>query len=64
MDLPSFVVSIEIYAKVFFACPIFRDGIEILKHLHEVFGVLFSEIFHSKIINAEGKKYSTPLVRP
>ena len=40
VDLPYFLVPIEIDAKVFFACPIFGDVIEFFKHLHEVFGVI------------------------
>ena len=40
------------------------NGVEFTQYLHDVFGVLFADMLDAKIINAEGERDGTPLMRP
>ena len=64
VDLASRVVPIDVHAKVSGADPVVVDGIVFLQDGHEVVGVLFAGVFHSKIVHAKGESDGSPLVGP
>ena len=63
MYLAVVIFPIKIYTQVPFAPPIVGDFVVISEDFHEVLYVVFANIFHTKIINAERKAYRAPVVR-
>ena len=58
------VVPIKIHPQVPFDTPIMGDFVVIYEDSHEVLRILFEEIFHTKLINAEREVYQAPVMRP
>ena len=63
MCLVVVVVPIKTHPQVPFDTPIVGDFVVISEDCHEVLYVVFANIFHTKIINAERKAYRAPVVR-
>lgn len=64
VDFTICVVPLEVDANVPAAIPFAFDGVILFKDALEMFGVLFSNVFYSKIINYKCKLYRTPFVCP
>ena len=64
MDFLSYGVPIKVNAQVFGARPIMRDGVVRGHDAHEVFGMLFANVFDAEIVNAKVERDGSPLLRP
>ncbi len=51
VDLAFFVVKIKVDSTVFLSLPIFVNHIMFFENFDKVISVLFSHIFHSKIVD-------------
>ena len=58
------VVPIKTHPQVPFDTPIVGDFVVISEDCNEVLHVVFDDIFHTKIINAEREAYQAPVMHP
>jgi len=58
------VIPCKVDADVFLACPVFCDGIVMLENSLEVLGVVFANIFNTKVIDNEEECDGASLVSP
>ena len=64
VDFAFNVVPIKVDAQVFGARPAMRGGVVQGQDTHEVFGMLFADVFDAEIVNAKGERDGTPFVHP
>ena len=56
------VVPIQIQSKVAFALPITGDEIVLLEDSHEMFGMLFADVFCTKVVYTKSERDGTPIM--
>ena len=58
------VFTLEVYAVIICAHPVFGDFVLFLKDVTEVEGVTLSNLLYAKVVNNERKEYCAPLFAP
>ena len=64
MDLALGVVPIHVHSNVACSGPIDGADIVFVENLGEMVGVFFADIFHAKVVDAEGEGDGAPIVSP
>ena len=64
LDVNGVVVPLQINAGVKVSLPVFSELIVFGKSLLEAYGVSFSNVFNSKVVNKQAKNYGEPSVSP
>ena len=64
MDFALGVIPVERESEVTFAFPVFSDVVMLFNGVDEMIGVFFADVFHSEIVDNEGERDRSPIVRP
>jgi hypothetical protein len=64
MDVALFVVPIQCYSDVSFACPIACKFVVFFECIHEMLCMFFTDVFDAKIINNQCELYGSCVVLP
>ncbi len=64
MDVPSFVVPIEVQAKIPGAFLVCVTGVILLEDIKEVFDVILVDILYPEVVNNKGKADGAPCMGP
>ena len=58
------VIPVESKSEVTFSFPVFSDVVMFFDGIDEVVGMFFAYVLHPEIVDNEGERYWSPIVRP